>query len=94
MAYLAKGYLFAKQPNFGLVEIESWWRHQISSDSNDKAAFEARENIVGRGESGGYQYFLLFLQCFKKSLLFRGPLKPRVVWKRDELLIIRRTDLN
>ena len=29
------------------------------------------ENIVGIGENPGYQYFLLFLQCFQKGFLFR-----------------------
>ena len=27
------------------------------------------ENIVGKGENAGYQHFLLFPQCFQKSLL-------------------------
>ena len=25
------------------------------------------ENIVGKGENAGYQYFLLFPQCFQKA---------------------------
>ena len=27
------------------------------------------ESIVGKGENAGYQHFLLFPQCFKKSCL-------------------------
>ena len=27
------------------------------------------ENIVGKGENAGYQYFLLFQQCFLKAYL-------------------------
>ena len=26
------------------------------------------ENIVGKGQNAGYQYFLLFPQCFQKPL--------------------------
>ena len=37
------------------------------------------ENIVGKGESAGYQCFLLFPQCFQKAS-FQGLLKVRIVW--------------
>ena len=29
--------------------------------------FDRVENVVGKGENGGYQHFLLFLQCFQKG---------------------------
>ena len=38
-------------------------------------------NIVGKGENAGYQYFLLFLQCFLK-LSFSEVLKVGILWKR------------
>ena len=28
---------------------------------------DGQENIVGKGENAGYQYFLLFTQCFQKA---------------------------
>ena len=37
------------------------------------------ENIVGKGQNGGYQHFLLFPQCFQKAS-FGGSLKIRIVW--------------
>ena len=37
------------------------------------------ENIVGKEENAGYQYFLLFPQCFQKALSSRS-LKVRIVW--------------
>ena len=37
------------------------------------------ENIVGKGENGGYQHFLLFPQCFEK-VSYTGPLKVVIVW--------------
>ena len=39
------------------------------------------ENIVGKGENAGSQYFLLFLQCFQKAS-FQELLKVGIVWKR------------
>ena len=34
------------------------------------------ENIVGKGENAGYQYFLLFPQCFQ----------PGIVWERVKII--------
>ena len=39
------------------------------------------ENTVGKGENAGYQYFLLFPQCFQKTF-YLGSLKIRIVWYR------------
>ena len=33
------------------------------------SVYERLENIVGKGENAGYQHFLLFPQCFRKSSL-------------------------
>ena len=43
--------------------------------------FERVENIVGKGENAGYQYFLIFLQCFQKGS-YPGPLKVGIVCYR------------
>ena len=37
--------------------------------------FDTIENILGKGENAGYQYFLLFPQCFQKPSS-SGLLKP------------------
>ena len=37
------------------------------------------EKIVGKGEISGYQYFLLFPQCFRKAFLSES-LKVGTVW--------------
>ena len=37
------------------------------------------EIIVGKGENAGFQYFLLFSQCFQK-VSFAGSLKVGIVW--------------
>ena len=42
-------------------------------------SFDMVENIVGKGENGGYQHFLLFPQCFLKASL-SGSLKVGIVW--------------
>ena len=41
--------------------------------------FDRVENIVGKGESTGYQHFLLFPQCFQKASI-SGSLKVGIVW--------------
>ena len=38
--------------------------------------FDRVENIVGKGENAGYQYFLHFPQCFQKAS-FLGVVKSR-----------------
>ena len=41
------------------------------------------ENILGKGENAGYQHFLLFPECFKKSFP-QGSLKVGNVWYKAE----------
>ena len=43
-----------------------------------KIVLERVENILGKGENAGYQYFLLFPQCFQKAS-FTGSLKVGIV---------------
>ena len=38
------------------------------------------ENIVGKRENAGYQYFLLFTQCFEKAF-FPDTSKGVIVWE-------------
>ena len=49
--------------------------------------FDRVENIVGKGESAGYQHFLLFPQCFQKRY-FSGWLNVEIVWQRVKTLAI------
>ena len=42
--------------------------------------FRRVENIMGKGENAGYQYFLLFPQFFQNSFFFSGSLKVGIVW--------------
>ena len=51
-----------------------------------KFILERGENIVGKGENGGYKHFLLFLQCFQKAS-FQGSLKVGMVWERDNHMV-------
>ena len=44
-----------------------------------KFVLDNKENIVRKGENAGYQYFLLFPQCFQKVVSF-GSLKVGIVW--------------
>ena len=56
--------------NFRLVQIQSIYRQQNNSDSKIEIVFGRVENILGKAKIVGYQYFLLFPQCFK-GFLFR-----------------------
>ena len=38
---------------------------------NFKLVLGREENIVGNGENAGYQYFLIFPQCFQKCFFCR-----------------------
>ena len=44
-----------------------------------KFVFGWVENIVKKGENAGYQYFLLFPQCFQKAP-YTGSLKVVIAW--------------
>ena len=44
------------------------------------SAFDRVENIVGKGEKAGYQYFLLFPQCFEMAS-FPDTSKGVIVWE-------------
>ena len=65
-------------------EILDWSKLKAFADDklkceNQKLKFDMGrvENIVGKGENGGYQHFLLFPTMFSKGLFFR------VVKRRD-----------
>ena len=69
-------YVFTKQENFKLVQIES------KITVNEKIAFfflRRIENIVEKGGNAVYQHFLLFLQCFQKAS-FSGFLNLGAAW--------------
>ena len=51
----------------------------INASEKLKFVFGWVENIVGKGENAGFQYFLLFPQCFQKAF-FIGSLNVGIVW--------------
>ena len=57
-------YLFATCQISRLVQIESICRRQNKRDSDFKFDLVKFENLVGKGENAGYQYFFLFPPCF------------------------------
>ena len=52
--------------------------------------FDTVENIVGKGENGGNQHFLLFPVCFLKTS-FSRVLKLRFVWCMVKTFLERKT---
>ena len=53
----------------------------VNVTQNLKFVLGRVDNIVGKGENGGYQHFLLFPQCFQKPFS-SGSLKVGIVWLR------------
>ena len=59
-------------------KILGWSKLKVFADDKIRLAkmmifaVDRVENIVGKGESAGYQHFLLFLQCFQKAFLSWG----------------------
>ena len=43
------------------------------------SVFDRIENIEAKGKKSGYQYFLIFPQCFQKAS-YTGLLKVVIVW--------------
>ena len=54
---------------------------KINVTEKSKIVLGRVENIVGKGESAGYQHFLLFPQCFQKASN-AGSKKFGIVWSR------------
>ena len=61
---------FTKRQNFRLVQIESICKDKISVTEKLKLNLGKVENIVGKGENAGYQYFLLFPQYFERLFIW------------------------
>ena len=53
--------------NFRLFQTERICRQQFKCDENGRTLYNRIENIVGKGEIGRYEQFLLFPQCFQKT---------------------------
>ena len=73
---------FNSLPDFKMLD---WSKLNAFVDEKIKIAkmmifvIDRVENIVGKGENAGYQYFLLCPQCFLKPTI-PGSLKSDIVW--------------
>ena len=72
-------YLFTKGQNFRLLKLKAFADDKINVNQQFKFHMGRLENIAGKGENAGYQYFLLFPQCFQKAS-FSGSLKVVKSW--------------
>ena len=52
-------------------KLKAFADNKINVDENLKFVFRWVENIVGKGENAGYQYFSPFPRMFSKGFLFR-----------------------
>ena len=51
----------------GLSKLKAFADDKLSITQTIKVVFHRIENIVGKEENAGYQHFLLFPQCFRKT---------------------------
>ena len=74
--------LFNPLPNnniLDLTKLKAFAGNKVNFTEKLKFVIDRRKNIVGKGENAGYQYFLLFPQCFPKVAFLRL-LKVGIVW--------------
>ena len=65
--------------NFRLLQIESICRQELNKPEIMNSVFNRTEIVVGNGENAVYQHFLLYPQCFEKSIII-GIVKFKVMW--------------
>ena len=58
--------------SFNLSKLKAFADEKINVAQNLKFVYDRVENIVGKGENAGYQHFLLFPQCFQKSVFVKS----------------------
>ena len=54
--------------NFRPNKLKNFAVNNFAIDENDRNLFNRIENTVGKGEITRYEQFLLFPQCFQKTL--------------------------
>ena len=62
-------------------KLEAFADDKVNATQNLKFVLGRVDNIVGKGDNGGYQHFLLFPQCFQKPSS-TGSVKVGIVWQR------------
>ena len=60
-----------------MTKLKAFADNKLSVARMMISLLDSVENTVGTRENAGYQHFLLFPQCFPKSL---GSSKTRIVW--------------
>ena len=68
-----------KKKNSDSSKLKAFADDKINRKEKLKFGLGRVENMVGKGENAGYQHFLLFPQCFRKSS-FSESFKVRIVW--------------
>ena len=65
---LAVHYPFSKQQILDSSKLKKFVDHDFNFDGNGRKFSKQVENTVGKGEIARYEQFLLFPQCFQKTL--------------------------
>ena len=76
------GTSFNSLPNdkiFGVTKLKAFADDKLNVAQMMVSVFDRIENILVKAENAGYQYFLLYPQCFQ-NVSFFGSLKVGIVW--------------
>ena len=74
LIYHNYSYVFNSKTNkiLPLSKLKAFARDNSNANQNINFICYIVENIVGKGENAGYQYFLLFPQCFHMAFSSKG----------------------
>ena len=75
-------YLFNPLPNdkiLDMTKLKAFADDKLNIDKITISVLDRAENTEGKGESAGYQHFLLYPQCFPRPSSL-GSLKVGIVW--------------
>ena len=77
-------YPFPKRQILDSSKLKEFAEDNFEFNENGRKSSERAENTVGKGEIARYEQFLLFPQCFQKTLS-ADTLKTGLVWERVKL---------
>ena len=79
-----KYFQFYSLPNDKILDwskFKTFADNEINVGETLKTVYGRVENFVGKGENAAYQHFLLFPQCFQKSIFWGGSVEVGICGK-------------
>ena len=69
IAFVLKTWPFSERQNLDSSKLKVFGDDNFKLDENSRKFSKRVENTVGKGEIARYEHFLLFPQCFQKTLI-------------------------